>query len=118
MYPARGTFASTLPPSACPPRVSIEVHEGERRTHGDGLADLSLDLLGDVFLDKELDGHAIAVLEYRLHARPVSMQSGQGGKDGRTMAAMLAEASNLGRGLEFPLRLIRLGSWLPHVCFT
>ena len=81
--------------------------------HGDIFSKLKLNTIRQVFLDKELDGHAIAVLEYRLHALPVSTHSGQGGKDGRTMAAMLAEASNLGRGLEFPLRLSRLGSWLP-----
>ena len=82
-------------------------------THGDGLADVGLNLVGDVFLDEELDGEAIAVLKDRLRALTVSMHGRQGGKDGRTMAAALAEASNLGRGLEFPLSLIRLGSWLP-----
>ena len=106
MYPARGTFASTLPPSAYSPSVNIEVQNEERKTHGDGLADVGLDLLGDVLLDEELDGHAIAILEYGLHVYPISTHTKWGRTDGRTMAAALAEVSNLGRGLEFPLRLI------------
>lgn len=80
MYPARGTLASTLPPSAYAPDMSIDTLKEEKRTHGDGLADVSLDLLGDVFLDEELDGHAIAVLKYRLHAESSAYTAEKAGK--------------------------------------
>jgi hypothetical protein len=38
-------------------------------THSDDFTQLSLNFLGDIFLNKELDGETISVLEYGLKCK-------------------------------------------------
>lgn len=75
MNPARGTFGSTRPPSACIAIKGEDRAESARErmcmnrgghTYGNGFAYLSLNLFRNILLDKELGWESVRILEYRL----------------------------------------------------
>ena len=70
MKPARGTFDSTLPPLAWQNALArrAPLRDATRTTYGYCLAHLRLNVVGDVLLNEELDGHTMFVLENGLHA--------------------------------------------------